>query len=335
MGNNNRIEYISLASVLSAVAVIFLHANECIKDFSLVGFDWISANLIHSVFFPAVPIFFMISGAMLFNFNKKYDLKTYFSKRISKTVIPYIVWSLIGLGFQIFYLNTIKLSDVRVTYVLFGLINGNLVGVYWFFVLLFMFYCLIPIFSSIATNKKYCLYGIIILFIINLIISPPPYKKIAIICYLFYGMVGYYIHVWGISKNLKRVFYVLGILGLLVHLFGTYYLSISAGELVYTFQSYTHVTCIFYAIGLFAFIKYDLVKLMNYDIVNKVVSFLDFYTFGIYLIHWYILKMILKIFSISNTLIYYRLFAPFVVVVVCVIIVTALRKIPLIKNCVP
>lgn len=335
MADSNRIEYISLASVLSAIAVIFLHSNECIKNFSLVGFDWISSIFIHSIFFPAVPIFFMISGAMLFNFNKKYDLKTYFSKRISKTVMPYIVWSLFGLCFQIFYLNTIKLNDVNFTYILFGLINGNLVGVYWFFILLFIFYCLIPIFSSVVINKKYCLYGIILLFVINLIVSPPPYQKIAIICYLFYGMVGYYIHVYGISKNLKWVFYILGISGLLLHMFGTYFLSISAGELNYTFQSYTHFTCVFYSIGLFVFIKYDLVTLMRHDIINKVVSFLDFYTFGIYLIHWYILKMLLKIFSINNTLIYYRLFAPFVVIIICVLIVTAMRKIPLIKRCVP
>lgn len=79
---NKRIEYISLASVLSAIAVVFLHINESVKYYSL-GFDWFSANIIHSIFFPAVPIFFMISGAMLLNFQEKYDLKTYAKKRIS------------------------------------------------------------------------------------------------------------------------------------------------------------------------------------------------------------------------------------------------------------
>lgn len=84
---NNRIGYISLASVLSAIAVVFLHVNESVKFFA-PNMDWFSTNIIHSIFFPAVPIFFMISGAMLLNFKEKYDLKTYFHKRISKTVIP-------------------------------------------------------------------------------------------------------------------------------------------------------------------------------------------------------------------------------------------------------
>lgn len=42
----------------------------------------------------------MISGAMLIDFNKKYDLKEYFSKRFFKTVFPYLIWSFIGLTIQ-------------------------------------------------------------------------------------------------------------------------------------------------------------------------------------------------------------------------------------------
>ena len=41
---NKRIEYISLASVLSAVAVVFLHANACVGQFSYARY-WFTANL--------------------------------------------------------------------------------------------------------------------------------------------------------------------------------------------------------------------------------------------------------------------------------------------------
>ena len=60
MMNKNRIEYISLASVLSAIAVVYLHANGCFWDFSTSRY-WITANMIESIFYFAVPIFFMIS----------------------------------------------------------------------------------------------------------------------------------------------------------------------------------------------------------------------------------------------------------------------------------
>lgn len=218
---NKRIEYISLASVLSAIAVVFLHTNDYVLYFAETGgnFNWFLANFIHSLCFPAVPIFFMISGAMLFNFHSKYDLKTFLRKRISKTVIPYIFWSLFGLIFQIFFLKTILIDNVNFKYILLGLINGNIVGPYWFFTLLFMFYCLVPIFSRIVVNKKYCQYSIIALLVLTLLFAPDGYSKIAIIGYLFFGIVGYYIHTYGISKNFKRFLYILGFFGVIVHLF--------------------------------------------------------------------------------------------------------------------
>ena len=109
---SNRIEYISLASVLSAIAVVYLHANGCFWTFSTSRY-WFTANIIESVFYFAVPIFFMISGAMLIDFNKKYGLKEYFQKRIHKTVIPYIVWSLIGFAIELFYIKNISTQYVN------------------------------------------------------------------------------------------------------------------------------------------------------------------------------------------------------------------------------
>lgn len=128
MNNNKRIEYISLASVLSAIAVVYMHTNSCFWDFSTSRY-WITANMIESIFYFAVPIFFMISGAMLIDFNKRYSLKEFFKKRIKKTVIPFIIWSFIGLIIEIYYIKSVNLSSVNITYIINGLINGNLVQV--------------------------------------------------------------------------------------------------------------------------------------------------------------------------------------------------------------
>ena len=334
---NKRIEYITLASVLSAIAVVFLHTNEYVLYFAETGgnLNWFLANFVHSICFPAVPIFFMISGAMLFNFHKKYDLKTFFIKRITKTVIPYVIWSLFGLIFSIYFLKTISIDNVNLKYILLGLINGNIVGPYWFFTLLFMFYCLIPLFSRIISNKKYCQYCMIILLIITLLFAHDSYSKIAIVGYLFFGMFGYYIHEYGISMNFKRCLYILGVLGLLFHLFGTYYLSLLSGQYVDLFKSYTHITCICYSVGLFTFMKYDLVRIMEFSRFNKLISFLDFYTFGIYLIHWYIIKILIKLLNINISSVCYRLLSPFFIIMCCICIIYLMRKIPLLKNIVP
>ncbi len=327
---NKRIEYISLASVLSAIAVVFLHANECVGEFSFARY-WVTANFIHSFFIFAVPLFFMISGAMLLDFNKKYDLKTYFSKRITKTVIPYIFWSIFGILFQLFYLNTI--SHIDLSYIFNCFINGNAIIVYWFFIPLFELYVLFTVFVYLVNNKKRCLTFLAVLLLLNCVLN---YYKIGVIVgYSFLAVFGFYIHKYGISRKLRIIFYVLAIFGFLANSFGSYYLSITAGKLIRTYIEYTFLPAMLYPCGLFVFIKYDLVKIMEYDWVNRIVSFLDFYTFGIYLIHWYILQIMIKVLNINIHSIIYRLGAPFMVIGIAVCIIYVLRKIPLIKNIVP
>lgn len=98
----------------------------------------------------------MISGATLIDYNKRYDLNTYFKKRIHKTFIPYIIWSILGLIFQIIYLKSIKLSQVNFKMILNGLLSTSncLVQVYWFFIPLFCIYLAIPIISEIPIQKR-------------------------------------------------------------------------------------------------------------------------------------------------------------------------------------
>lgn len=69
----------------------------------------------------------MISGAMLLDFREKYDLKEYFLKRINKTFIPYLVWSILGLIIQIYLLKTVLISDVNFDFLINGLVDGTLV----------------------------------------------------------------------------------------------------------------------------------------------------------------------------------------------------------------
>lgn len=346
MANKNRIEYISLASVLSAIAVVYLHANSCFWDFSTSRY-WITANIIESIFYFAVPIFFMISGAMLIDFNKRYSLKEFFKKRIAKTVIPFIIWSFIGLLIEIYYIKSVNLSSVNITYIINGLINGNLVQVYWFFIPLFCIYLSIPVFSFIPEeNKKSILiYVATFSFILNMMIpfiisvfNLPINFPISMIVgggSLFFSLVGYLLHKYEISRKYRLILYLISILGLSLHFFGTYYLSIQAGEVIKTFKGFTSVPSTLYSIGVFVLIKYDLIKIMKVNIINKIVHFLDFYTFGIYLIHWYLLEFLRITFNINNTSIIYRLFSPIIVLIMSVLIIYIIRKIPIVKNIIP
>ena len=69
-----------------------------------------------------------------------------------------------------------------------------------------------------------------------------------------------------------------------MHLVGTYTLSMAAGEIIKTYKGFFNLPSTLYSIGFFVFIKYDLVKIMKFGYINKIVNFLIFFFFGFYFV---------------------------------------------------
>ncbi|MDY5912288.1 MAG: acyltransferase [Inconstantimicrobium porci] len=344
---NQNINYISLASLISAIAVVFLHSNGVFWNFNATAGYWKSANIIESVFYFAVPVFFMISGVTLLDFNKRYNLKVYFSKRIHKTVIPYVFWSFIGLAFQIIYLKNIKITEVSVAYLANGLLSGKLVDIYWFFIPLFCLYLSIPLFAAVPKEKRkgiftYLTAGTFILncfipFLLNLFKIHINYSlSIGVGSgYLIYIMLGYLLSKYDISKSVRYLLYLLAVLGLVMHMAGTYILSVNSGKIIDTFKGYVNVPCVLYSVGIFVLFRYSGEKIMKINIVGKVVNFLSKYTFSMYLIHWYILQIMIKELAINTKSIYYRAFSPFAVLIITVLFTSLIRKVPILRKILP
>lgn len=298
---------------------------------------WLYSNIIESVFYFAVPVFFMITGALLIDFNKKYDLKTYFSKRINKTLLPYIIWSII---------MAIALSYAHHTPHNFITTIFSGITIYWFFIPLFCIYLCIPLFSSVPDEKKNFIFSylVIIGFIINILIPfiisvfnlQIEYSlEIAVVSnFLIYPLIGYLIHKNDIGRK-RIIFYILGLIGLLLHIIGTFYLSIDAGTIVQTYKGNENLPCFLYSIGVFLFIKYDLNKIMGHDKINKLVNYLSTYTFGVYLVHVFIIELITMTMPINKISIIYRLVSPIIYFLISVIVIYIMRKIPIIRKIVP
>ena len=83
-------ESIMLMNVISMLAVVYLHSNNCFWTFSTDRY-WKSANIIEAGLYFAVPCFFMITGANLLDYRQRYDTKTFLIKRAKKTVFPYAI----------------------------------------------------------------------------------------------------------------------------------------------------------------------------------------------------------------------------------------------------
>ena len=342
-----RIEYIDLANVISTFAVVILHTNGCFWNFSRERY-WLTANVIESLFIFAVPVFFMISSISLMDYQKKYDTKIYLKKRFSKTVIPFLFWTFIGLLFDMFFLHTVKVSDLSLKVLVDGFINNRFVQIYWFFMPLFGIYLSIPLFASIEEEKRVELFKY--LFLIGFIFNGTipfllsafhidmawPLGINVVSGYAIFVVMGYLIHKIDFTLNQRCIIYILGLAGFLMHFGGTYFESYALGGVSQIYKNLMQTPILMYSGAVFLFIRQISSKVMQTKI-SKSVQFIKKYTFPIYLMHYYIIEILNRYLHLTNYTksIFYRLGMPFIVIPITIIIAALIRKLRLGKKVLP
>ncbi len=207
----SRIVYFDYLNVFSCLSVIALHCNGIFHNYTRDGL-WILSAVIQVLFYCAVPIFFMLSGATLLEYGKRYSTKEFYQKRIKKTIVPYIVFSVV---FYILHIVGKYIKDGGMDYSVLEflqmLVSGSVPHTnFWFFIPLFMFYLFIPFLSYIATsaskNKLMFLIGIMIFFagIYPVIAEYLGFNSIITPIYGYgalYGFLGYFLHKYDFEKN--------------------------------------------------------------------------------------------------------------------------------------
>lgn len=344
----NRIVYLSVMNAVSCFAVVMLHANTRFWTFSATERYWATANLIECVMFFAVPVFFMVSGATLLDYRDKYTTSVFFQKRIQKTLIPFLFWSVIGALYCRWQKPDMfcNIQGNRIIWFIQKILNTEFITIYWFFISLFSVYLCIPVLSAVSKEKRVEVYryAAVVAFLINSMIpflcrlsgSSFSWKLTFPVCggYLIYILIGYLLSKRNLLPVQRAVIYLLAAAGLVMHAAGTYFYSTAAGELVHTFKGYTNVPCILYSVGVFVFLKELSARIQS----EKVLHFLDVfsgYTFSVYLLHWYVLELMTRYLHLNNYSILYRVGMPFVVIPVCIGITALIRKIPGGKYIVP
>ena len=342
---NKKYNNITLLSILCAFAVVQLHTNGVFWTFSKEKY-WCVSNIIDGIFSFAVPCFFMITGANLIGYQDRYTTKEYFTKRIKKVFIPFVFWSFISILFVSLIEHSFDLSTIGIRTIINGVLNSKFIPIYWFFITLFCIYLIIPLFSSIdkTKKKKVFMYITIIGFIINALIpfvnnvfSLKIEYSLSISVtsgYIFYVLVGYLLNEYVINKKMRVIIYTLGIVGLILYIVPTYFLSVKANDIIWKYRGNNNVPCIMYSISVFVFIKY----LCEIKLIEKVIKFISplaKYTFSIYLMHWYVMKLLRYNLRLDQFSIYYIIGMPFIIIAICILIAFILKKIPIIRKIVP
>ena len=344
--NNKTINYISLLNVVCAIAVVILHTNGVtFWKFNNNGI-WAISNLIECIFYFAVPIFFMITGITLIDYRDRYSTKEFFKKRVKKTVIPFIFFSIFGLFFLAYISKALPIQEFNIVKFFNVIVDTQFMGIYWFFIPLFSIYLCMPLLSSIdkKNRKSVFLYllGCCILFntvlpflneILNLGLSL-PIKMIIGTEYLMYPIMGYLLHTYDIDKKKEYVIYFLGIVSLLIHIIMTYNLSIQAQNVIETYKGYNSIFCILYSAAVFLFVK-NISKFIKSKKFFNLVNAVKKYTFAIYLLHWFLMDLFTFIFNLKTNSVLYILGLPIIIIPFCISITYIIRKIPIVKHLLP
>ena len=338
---------LAFIQIICAIAVVTLHTNGCFWKFSATERYWCTANVIECVFYFAVPLFFMITGITLLDYTDRYSTKEYFRRRISKVVLPYIAWSLIGLFFRI-GTGDLPVNNISFKWVINCLLSTEgIIDLYWFFRPLFCVYLTIPLFAMISKEKKKEASNYILIagFIINALIPffksllgidfSWPYSISAISGYLFWVWGGYRIYYYPPTRKGKIIIYLFSIIGLTMHIVGTYIISMRAGSIQTLYKGYNNVPCILYSFGVFIFLRDIGVWLQKNKKVKKAIIFLGKYTFPCYLMHWFLLRLRERMIQLDTKSIFFRLLAPYVIYALVIGITWCIRKIPVIKRTLP
>lgn len=352
MENNKKyILYFDLLNIFACFAVVALHVNGAVHTFAKTR-NWVSCMFIEALFYFAVPVFFMLTGATLMNYRKRYDTGAFFKKRIFKTFVPFMIWSIIGICWSIFYTKGMKISDINTpAKFISAVINCKGMGIYWFFPALFSVYLTIPLFSLVDEDKRIGKKGIftylILVYIVLNVLLPFVCRLTgiqwnsalnAVSCggYVVWFLIGYLLANTDINKKFRILIYILGLLGFFMYFYLTVQKSFKAGNFDKTYAGYMNIPAIFMGTAVFVLFKYG--KWNFIDKHEKAVRFvrnLSSASFGVYLIHYYLKDFSIRHFGIDPRSTLYRIVGTFIIYGLSVIIVRVIQKIPVIRKMVP
>lgn len=314
-----RMLYLDVLSILACFGIVVTHCNQGV--WAMFGNPhWGIRVLLDTIFYWAVPVFFMVTGATLMDYREKYSTKEYLLKRLFKTVIPFLIWSLIGLAIKIIN-GEVAIGSLSFVRVINMILNCDINMVYWFFIPLFAIYLAIPIISLIPKDKRIWAFlaasGVSLLTysILPLAANALGVSQVNPMCdfrspicapYMMYVLLGYVLSQANIRRPLRLKIYALGFLGFALRTYTLLVWSVRDGVVNHTFSGYAGFVNAFLAIAVFVlFRSIPWERLFSTLHRQAGLSIVAGTNFGIYLIHYYLCTYLPKLLTVNTNSLYW------------------------------
>lgn len=325
---SKRIFYFDALRALAIISVIVFHViNGATSKMVVLNPDlyhslsWFFADIMRNGFRIGVVLFLMLSGAL--SMGRQWSIKSFLSKRIPRIVFPFLLWGsffIIVLTITGYYFNFPPLfTNPPIvdfgSFVLRSFLGANyFFHHFWFFWMIIGTYLIMPIFNKwIANSKLDELEYFLVIWLVTCLFTFTLHTEFPIKLVYFtspIGLVvlGYYLRYTERKLLNNPYFDLLLVLLPVAAMVIISYLMSPAGKM-YTFDRYSIFIAI-EVIGVFLlfknFGKFNLnFKFLSNDdgIFRKSIYVLARYSYGLYLAHFPILRLLMKFIS-SKTLPY-------------------------------
>ncbi|MGL5336136.1 MAG: acyltransferase [Enterovibrio sp.] len=284
-----RVFFFDLLRCVAAIAVVAIHVlapyRQALNEISFG--QWSTAIAINSASRWAVPVFILITGALLINDKKPFAWEYYIKRRLAKVLIPFIVWSLFYAYFSGW--NTEGFNSAIVIQNLQNIWHTPTyyhLGFFYYFIPL---YFVIPIFKWLENNNYHSvLYSITALWLISctlFLFKINGWWNDKFWLYMGYLPAGFLLYT-KIPNNKKSVIYssMLGIFSIAITFTMVIYLSLQNGHYsIERWLSYNTINTVIAATMVFIFCRFAAQYLPNK--IKSSVIFIGKHSLGIYLLH--------------------------------------------------
>ena len=304
--HHKRVVYLDYLRVIATFAVIILHVSSIYWDeLGVSTRAWNIMNFYDAGVRWGVGIFVMISGVLFC--SREASIEKLYKKNIFRMVVAFLFWSLF---YALFNVITQGYEQER-------FFRDLILGEYhmWFLFMIVGLYMIVPFLKKITESKQLLQYFLILCLIFGFLIPSmidlltiisvdaatlleqfvAKFKFNFVLGYVGYFVLGYYLSKQETKKPL--LYYVfLGLVGYGMTYYFTKWSSLYLGEPCRIFYDNLTINVLLMSVSVFLVFKKVFAQAVVKSGISRLMIRISDYSFGIYLVHIFILRL----FEMSN-----------------------------------
>jgi surface polysaccharide O-acyltransferase-like enzyme len=345
---------VDLIRTVAIVGVLMLHAagswtvttGEMSQLNPLGLFSWGTVDFYQTFARIGVPLFVMLTGALLLEPTKNESLGVFFRKRWARIGLPFLFW---GIIYFIWDFSVVKMPFEAQT-IIQGLLNGPYTQ-FWYLYVLAGLYLLTPLLRVFIANANERLVKyFVVIWVVGVSIIPffTTFTSYTLNSDVFTltGFMGYFIlGTFLLTLKIRRsTLYIFTLLGIALTALSTYVLAVRVGGTsMYFFQGYFSPTIVLASVMVFLLLLTVTPPSVTAESkpskFNRLLRLISENTLAIFFFHVMVMESFefgyLKVFMLNRNILNPVLEVPLltaITLIVCLAVIVPLKKIPYLKN---